>query len=615
MRLLTHCIFIVSLLALSLQAQAQAPEYQTLVDCGFTPQMTAVCTTAVGTLIPGEASGNLSNVRWFDNATGETIGYGHTLHSTLPGYGEYVIGVQYSVTSGAWACQATATQRIVIQEPHCIMHAEAASAPTCPEVYAPVCGCDNQVYDNECKARLAGIKTWWAGPCSTQPPANTCGTTDMHVEVLSGSIGAGVTVQFVNQAEGNFTNMQLDYGDGNVVSIAPQATLLHTYTTMGNYQATLTAWNINDLSCISSVAKGVSTDAVSFETGSAPESVSYVLPGDANGDQKADAYDLLQLGLGYGQVGVPRPNATYDWHHQYTPNWIQHTNHGINFKHLDADGDGVIEDFDAAPIFQNYQSLDTFDMPVNPGLPTLRVDFPVDTVYIDVLQQSGTPITANLLIGSPTVPVVGMYGLAAALKYPDFIAHNPVALYDPSFFGHNNFVMSMFHDEHNRQQMDVAYVRKSGVGAVGYGRMASLDFIIIIDIIDRSITAPIPMTIDAKGVRAIDAQGNEIFLSRPTELDTLWIKLIDATSSIKQTNIDSRVQMQPNPADDLVHINTNELLVQSITMYNALGQLVLEHQPSGVSLHTIPVHQQKAGNYTVRIVTSSGVVERRLVIK
>lgn len=78
-----------------------------------------------------------------------------------------------------------------------------------------------------------------------------------------------------------------------------------------------------------------------------------VLPGNFDNDATANGKDLLYWGVAHGYKGPDRPNSTTDWTPQNSPNWDNSVN-GINSKHQDANGDGVVDTFDLDVLKNNY---------------------------------------------------------------------------------------------------------------------------------------------------------------------------------------------------------------------------------------------------------------------
>jgi hypothetical protein len=74
-----------------------------------------------------------------------------------------------------------------------------------------------------------------------------------------------------------------------------------------------------------------------------------------------------------------------------------------------------------------------------------------------------------------------------------------------------------------------------GQSVNGYGRIAKInyvtDFIIIIDVIERSENNIAPLTFPIKGLKAVDALGNVKDLTVPLVQDTVWIKLMQTSST------------------------------------------------------------------------------------
>ena len=68
----------------------------------------------------------------------------------------------------------------------------------------------------------------------------------------------------------------------------------------------------------------------------------YVWPGDVNYDGEVSMDDLMILGVTSGGSGPERWNASISWTPQYVTDWADTVVTGVNFKHADTDGNGII---------------------------------------------------------------------------------------------------------------------------------------------------------------------------------------------------------------------------------------------------------------------------------
>lgn len=585
--------------------------------CGYDVEVTAIGTKLSGKLVPVvQNPGTLKSVQWFDNRTNTILAQTADFTAILPGEGTYYICAQYNIANpnNNGVCTTTRCQVITVSSPACKNTNLVNPHATCPTFFAPVCACNGITYVNECDAMADGITKWWTGECGT-PSAGSCGS-DLDFDIISGSHTAGYTVRFRNLSGGDYSAMQLDFGDGSPVwKGGPGDSIIeHYYPAGGVYRTNLSVWKDN--TCVSSVTKLLATSTSGQTTDKMPAGTDYVFPGDMNGDSKANVYDLLNLGLGFGSTGVPRPFATTAWTPQFAPNWEHNTKAGINYKHIDSDGNGEINAFDRNAIEQHYIPIDPGANTVNSAAPKVWIQFAADTIDVDPSVSDPLQIRGEIMLGDANNAVSGLHGLAFALQYSEYVNYDPELDYsNGSFLGIPTDLLTLSKDNADRRQFDVALTRKSGLAASGYGGIGKInfttDFIIIIDVIERSGTAKVPFFVPVVGLRAVDAAGNQIELEGIVQ-DTVWLNLLE-TSTTKQDILQRQTVVFPNPASGEAWLSVGKLLLQHVDVFDAFGRLVESHKPTGNHTTRFDTHSWASGVYFLRIQTAQGIVEKRMI--
>gem|GEM_PF-3506704 len=81
-----------------------------------------------------------------------------------------------------------------------------------------------------------------------------------------------------------------------------------------------------------------------------------IWPGDTNLDGIVNHHDLHNIGLHFGATGPARNTSTNSFKPISGPDWSQYTNVGLDLKHVDANGDGIISASDTTIILQHYSN-------------------------------------------------------------------------------------------------------------------------------------------------------------------------------------------------------------------------------------------------------------------
>jgi len=80
--------------------------------------------------------------------------------------------------------------------------------------------------------------------------------------------------------------------------------------------------------------------------------VTQVWPGDFNNDGQVSNDDLVFYGIAAGNTGALRNTVSDSWEGNLCPNWSSDIN-GVNGKHQDANGDGLVDELDKNIILEN----------------------------------------------------------------------------------------------------------------------------------------------------------------------------------------------------------------------------------------------------------------------
>lgn len=438
-------------------------------------------------------------------------------------------------------------------------------------------------------------------------------TSNFSYADYSGPSPAAGGVTFTNDSDGSYTGISWDFGDGNF-SASLENNVDHFYAEPGNYEVCLFIWEGSQ--CNSTFCEEIE---VSFTNGGCNNDAC-VFPGDANMDGVANFYDVLIIGLGIGANGPPRPNASLDFYPQPAPDWSQNTPNGINYKHLDSDGNGTINAADIDAIFPNYNPMRSFvttneteDIPV-------FVQFTQDTICVDNTTPLKVSVTAELMIGRPSQQITDLHGVAAFFRYdPNKV--DPVTgfkiEYQEGFMGASPDVELRTQDLRNDEQADFGLTRTDGIGVNGSGPVArvSLD-IIISDIIDGraepGTTGEFVLPLGAVKLIGEDGNEKEIHLSY-TPAKVVFLKKSDVTS-VNDPDLLEKVDFFPNPVQDELNIQLDGIRGERIELYNVFGQRLLNLPFNDVQTQ-LNLSDYADGIYLVNVYTTEGLVSKKILVR
>lgn len=332
-----------------------------------------------------------------------------------------------------------------------------------------------------------------------------------------------------------------------------------------------------------------------------------VWPGDANADGIANNNDILPVGIAYGATGPVRTNASVLWTAQAAQEWADTLGTGVNYKHVDCNGDGVINMADTLPIVFNY-GLTHSKTPGETagGGPQLYMFLSMDTAGV------GTQISASIRLGTNSQPASNVYGLAFSINFdPSLVDTNSVTmLYNSSWVGvQNQDMIAIKHVSGSIGKLDAGLTRIDHVNMSGSGQISEMRFITIDNLSGKTgDTLAEILDLMFSDVTLISSDGDVI----PVTSEDGEVVIVDTTTSIGETINSSYISLYPNPTRDIVYINGLRDISQVI-IYDGFGRRVMSRATSGRQI-SVDISGLSVGVYYAEIWQNDNVVRKQVTI-
>lgn len=325
--------------------------------------------------------------------------------------------------------------------------------------------------------------------------------------------------------------------------------------------------------------------------------------GDTNSDFIANNFDLLNIGLAYGTEGTPRNDASIAWVAQPSDDWTQTFEDGTNYKHADANGDGIINAQDKFAIDENFGLAHGTVIPY--VSPTPSSDDPPLFIVMPNSNDIGLgAFEAEIHLGENITAIDAIYGLAFTVEFNDqiFNASSMEVAFESGWFNNNGTddLLSVQKVEDGKLATAVSRINQMNIG--GGGKIGTISGIID----DLSGYHEIDLDIiDVKGITT-----NETLAPFNTPENYVEIE-----TGIIENKIDRNLSIYPNPANELIFIkNGNKASIENIRLLNILGQEVFEKSVNENEIIELNVNTIVEGIYFLEIQLDGFMVTRKIEI-
>ena len=348
---------------------------------------------------------------------------------------------------------------------------------------------------------------------------------------------------------------------------------------------------------------------------------SAVWPGDANSDGFVDMDDLLAMGLAYGTSGSIRPGATLTWNAEPSADWGTNFTdaqfNGINHKHADCDGNGLVEEADTVAISWNYG----FTHAKGEGEESEH-GIPLFWEVSDTI-IAGIEHTFSIHLGNADTLAENIYGLrftahfSLAPDVPDTLTLNaPFVNYSGSWLGIKHVDMLTLDTAFTESlHWDVALSRNDLISETGFGEICQLVCVMDVGSLKTGEDIELPLVFSFGNIKVIQQDGSEVEVT-PVSGAAILKSTATTTPNLAQTT--SEFEIYPNPATQIAIVKVPSEMGRDVTLtvYNSAGIKTYEaavNTQNGNSV-SLDLNNWKPGVYLILLSSGSMMEYGKLIV-
>lgn len=335
--------------------------------------------------------------------------------------------------------------------------------------------------------------------------------------------------------------------------------------------------------------------------------------GDADNNHNVSHFDILPIALTYGESGFPRASSYEGWLGQTVQDWqtVMPIEGLPNYKHIDTDGNGIINQNDALLITNNYGKH--YNKPMQLGGVPSESSIPVG--FAECLGRKGERVGTAINLGAPAYIAANVYGIAFTINYnPLYFQEGSESVdFSESWLTPDPISIQKSYPAEGR--IEVAVARKDRINNTGFGSIGTLFLTIRDDVFRTEGEDLIPVTeITVSDIRLIDNANNVIGVQPMTGTITIEDNTVSSTPLISSDNNNS-LEIYPNPSRQTAFIKIPaQAGAQAIQVHNAAGQLVYQSFEQLQGVHSLNTQNLSAGIYCVSVIcdTKEKVLTQKL---